>query len=275
MESAADGALRRARAVPSRTGSASSSSAVRATTEATASRRRGCSRSAGSSRPSSRLGDPGRLPRRPGAQPRPGARLRPRSGGARTPAAGFEQLRRALSEADGVVDALFGTGLGRPLRGVARRAVDAINRSGRPVVAADVPSGLSADGGSVAGAAVRAAVTVAFGAPKLCHVLAPASGLCGRLVVADIGIPRATLEKSARRVWLAEASDVRSAPAAAAARVEQGGFRPARDRRRLARKGRRGDPRGARSAARGSGPGDGLLRRGRSRTSWSARCPRP
>ena len=116
-------------------------------------------------------------------------------------------LRRALAGADGVVDALFGTGLGRPLGGSARRAVEAINACGKPVVCADVPSGLDADGGAVAGVAVRASLTVAFGAPKLCHVLAPASGLCGRVVVADIGIPRAVLERGARRLWLVEGFD--------------------------------------------------------------------
>jgi len=125
------------------------------------------------------------------------------------PREGLASLSNALAEADGVVDALFGTGLGRRLEGGARRAVEAINACGKPVVAADVPSGLDADGGAVAGAAVRAAVTVAFGAPKLCHVLAPASGLCGRVVVADIGIPRAALERQARRLWLAEPTDAR------------------------------------------------------------------
>jgi hydroxyethylthiazole kinase-like uncharacterized protein yjeF len=122
---------------------------------------------------------------------------------------GLEALRRGLAEADGVVDALFGTGLGRRLEGNARRAVDAINGTGRPVVSADVPSGLNADGGGIGGSAVRASVTVAFGAPKPCHVLAPASDLCGRVVVADIGISRATLEQNARRLWLAEPDDVR------------------------------------------------------------------
>lgn len=122
---------------------------------------------------------------------------------------GFSALQGALTEADGVVDALFGTGLARRLEGDARRAVEAINRAGRPVVSADVPSGLFADVGAVGGPALRASVTVAFGAPKPCHVLAPASALCGRVVVADIGIPRATLEQNARRAWLAEASDAR------------------------------------------------------------------
>ncbi len=123
---------------------------------------------------------------------------------------GFAALERALRDADGAVDALFGTGLSRPLSGDARRAVRALNGAGRPVVSADVPSGAFSDGGAVPGAAVRASLTVAFGAPKLCHVLPPASGLCGRLVVADIGISRAALERRARRLWLAEESDVRS-----------------------------------------------------------------
>ncbi|MGE5414661.1 MAG: NAD(P)H-hydrate epimerase, partial [Syntrophomonadaceae bacterium] len=123
---------------------------------------------------------------------------------------GFAALERALAESDGVVDALFGTGLARPLGGAARRAVRALDRSGRPVVAADVPSGLASDAGAPIGAAVRAALTVALAAPKPCHLLPLASGLCGRLVVADIGIPRAVLERRARRFWLVEESDVRT-----------------------------------------------------------------
>jgi hydroxyethylthiazole kinase-like uncharacterized protein yjeF len=125
-------------------------------------------------------------------------------------AGGLARFRRALQEADGVVDALFGTGLTRALEGAARRAVEAINRSGRAAVAADVPSGLSADSGELIGPAVRAERTVALAAPKLCHVLPPASGLCGRLVVADIGIPRETLDRHARRLWMAERADVRA-----------------------------------------------------------------
>ncbi len=121
---------------------------------------------------------------------------------------GFSLLDRGLAACDGIVDALFGTGLARPLSGPAGRVVEAINRSGRPVVSADVPSGLSADGGGIRGPAVRAALTVAFGAPKPCHVLSPAGALCGRLVVADIGIGRPTLEARASKFYVAEASDV-------------------------------------------------------------------
>jgi len=127
-----------------------------------------------------------------------------------TAASGFRALGRALSESGCVVDALFGTGLSRPLAGSARRAAAAINASGRPVLAADVPSGLYADRGDAPAGAVRARRTVAFGAPKLCHVLPPATDVCGDVEVADIGIPRSALDRRASRVWWTEPADVRA-----------------------------------------------------------------
>lgn len=122
---------------------------------------------------------------------------------------GVEELSRALAEAEGVIDALFGTGLDRPLEGSSSEVVAAINRAGRAVVAADVPSGLSSDTGQVAGAAVRAAVTVAFAAPKVCHAFPPARHFCGDLVVHDIGIPRAFLEPEGHRLYLATGDGIR------------------------------------------------------------------
>jgi len=121
---------------------------------------------------------------------------------------GLARLRSALAGSDAALDALFGTGLSRALTGDARRAVEAVNAAGRPVIAADVPSGLSADDGEVRGPTVRAARTVALAAPKLCHVLPPGSGFCGRLVVADIGISRDALRRRARRLWMSEPSDL-------------------------------------------------------------------
>ena len=68
----------------------------------------------------------------------------------------------SLQTCDVIVDALFGTGLERPLEGEWRAAVEAMNASGRPVLAIDIPSGLHADTGRVLGAAVRAALTLSF-----------------------------------------------------------------------------------------------------------------
>lgn len=122
---------------------------------------------------------------------------------------GRKALADALGGADGVVDALFGTGLSRPVTGPAAAVVRAVNASGRPVVAADLPSGLSADTGALLGVCVRADLTVAFGAPKLCHVFFPARQFCGIVAVADIDIPRAALARAAGKLWLVEAADVR------------------------------------------------------------------
>lgn len=122
---------------------------------------------------------------------------------------GRAALARSLAESDGAVDALFGTGLSRGLTGGAARAVGALNGSGRLIVAADVPSGLSADSSVPVGPCVRAALTVAFAAPKLCHVFFPAREFCGEVVVRDIGISRETLGRAGSGLAQVEPEDVR------------------------------------------------------------------
>jgi ADP-dependent NAD(P)H-hydrate dehydratase / NAD(P)H-hydrate epimerase len=119
-------------------------------------------------------------------------------------------LPKALRDADVVVDALFGTGLTRALSGSAARAVAAINRAERPVVAADIPSGLSADTGETIGPAVRASLTTAFAALKHAHVFWPARGFCGRVTVEDIGIPRRILLARAKALFATEPADLRA-----------------------------------------------------------------
>ncbi len=106
-------------------------------------------------------------------------------------------VEAALEGVAVVVDALFGTGLDRPLEGPLLEVVRLLNASGRPVVAVDVPSGLSGSRADVFGETVDAAVTVTFGAPKVAHVLPPACYRCGDVAVADIGIPPWVLEEHA------------------------------------------------------------------------------
>ena len=93
-------------------------------------------------------------------------------------------------EARVMVDALFGIGLNTPLRGDALTAVHMMNTSAIPVVSADLPSGVEADTGRVLGAAVQAAATVTFTLPKAGHFVGKGGVCTGKLVVADIGIPR-------------------------------------------------------------------------------------
>jgi NAD(P)H-hydrate epimerase len=100
-----------------------------------------------------------------------------------------------LEGAELFVDALFGAGLARPLEGIAKETVDALNAQRRPVVAVDVPSGLHGDTGIVLGAAPRAILTVTFFRKKPAHLLLPGRILCGEVAVAEIGIPAEVLDQ--------------------------------------------------------------------------------
>lgn len=87
-----------------------------------------------------------------------------------------------------VVDALFGTGLSRPLEGLSRRLCDGINACGAPVVAVDIPSGLNGETGDVLGAAVKADCTVTFHRPKPGLYLKQGPDYAGKIIVAEIGL---------------------------------------------------------------------------------------
>ncbi|RME08999.1 MAG: NAD(P)H-hydrate epimerase, partial [Aquificota bacterium] len=101
---------------------------------------------------------------------------------------------------DLLVDALFGTGFEPPVKGQAVEVIRAIDQSGLPVISVDIPSGLSADSGREFEPSVKARVTVTFQFPKLCHLLHPASKRCGKLYVANIGIPHRLAEGINREV---------------------------------------------------------------------------
>lgn len=131
----------------------------------------------------------------------------------------WEEHARPRKTYDVIVDALFGTGLSRPLQGIYVQVVQhlamiraARDRSAaiRPlIVSLDVPSGLDADQAEPIGEAVQADLTVTFTAPKRANVLPPASHLCGDLVVANIGSPASLLEATKANLFLSEAGDAR------------------------------------------------------------------
>ena len=91
------------------------------------------------------------------------------------------------------VDALFGAGLARPLEGVALAVISAMEKTGVPCVAVDVPSGVHGETGMVLGGAVTAALTVTFFRRKPAHLLMPGRARSGEIIVADIGIPEDVL----------------------------------------------------------------------------------
>ncbi len=99
---------------------------------------------------------------------------------------------RSWPERGVLVDAIFGTGLAREVKGVHRAAVDAIHQAraaGARVLSVDIPSGVHGTTGQVMGTAVEADLCVTFAAMKTGHFTAPGRDLRGTLVVADIGIP--------------------------------------------------------------------------------------
>lgn len=99
------------------------------------------------------------------------------------------EARMDLLHCDAVVDAMFGTGLDRDVRGLAADVIALINTANRPVVSLDIPSGVNGNTGQVMGTAVKADYTVTFGLPKMGNMLYPGCEYGGRLFVTHISFP--------------------------------------------------------------------------------------
>ena len=113
--------------------------------------------------------------------------------------------RMALWSSDVAIDAIFGTGLRDDVQGVNLEVIQMLNESDTPVIACDIPSGLSSVSGKPLGDAVKADTTVTFGYCKLGLVLSAAQPYVGKLVVADISLPEQVEEnRPVRRELLDE-----------------------------------------------------------------------
>lgn len=93
-----------------------------------------------------------------------------------------------------IIDALFGAGLDRPPHGIVARALRRVGELAVPVVAIDVPSGVSGRSGQILETALKADLTVTFVRKKPGHLLEPGRSCCGELAVADIGMPDEIVE---------------------------------------------------------------------------------
>ncbi|MBA1146997.1 NAD(P)H-hydrate dehydratase [Ectothiorhodospiraceae bacterium WFHF3C12] len=100
-----------------------------------------------------------------------------------------------LADADVIVDAVFGTGLDRPVEGAYAEAIDAINAAPAPVMAVDIPSGLQGDTGRRMGVAVQAALTPTFIGLKTGLFTGDGPALTGAVVFDDLGAPAAAYEQ--------------------------------------------------------------------------------
>ena len=111
---------------------------------------------------------------------------------------------------DFLVDAMLGTGLSGEVRGVIHTAIEEIAGLRLPIVAIDIPSGVSGDTGEVLGIAVKASLTVTFGLPKVGQAFYPGKRHCGTLTVRDIGLAPEAVESEAGDISLTGQSDAAS-----------------------------------------------------------------
>lgn len=109
---------------------------------------------------------------------------------------------------DVIVDAMFGVGLNRAVSGVYETVICAVNAARKKVYAADIPSGIHGDNGSVMNVAVRADVTVTFGANKRGLVLYPGCRYAGKVIVGDIGYPEVSYEAVENPAYYYEPDDL-------------------------------------------------------------------
>lgn len=115
---------------------------------------------------------------------------------------GASNIQSGLKKADIIIDAIFGTGLKKDISGIYAKAIDLINRSEKPVMAVDIPSGIDSDNGRIKGCAVKADLTVTFCLPKIGHFIYPGAEYSGTLKIADISIPKGLVDESSIKTHL-------------------------------------------------------------------------
>ena len=102
-----------------------------------------------------------------------------------------------IAHSDAVIDAVFGTGLTRPVDGLQKELVQFINEKARTVFSLDIPSGVNGDTGEVMGCAVEADYTISYGLPKIGNLFYPGYACNGKLYVSHISFPPAHYERNA------------------------------------------------------------------------------
>ena len=120
----------------------------------------------------------------------------------------FEAIRDDLLSHDLIIEGILGTGLNSEVKGYYRQVISALNATGKPIVAIDIPSGLDATTGKPLGVCIKAAFTPTFGLPKIGQLIHPGVEFVGELEVIDIRIPRDLIEEEDIRCHLIQYADI-------------------------------------------------------------------
>ena len=119
----------------------------------------------------------------------------------------LEAAKSQIASVDLIVDSIFGTGLRGGVHGFIGDIITYINKTERPVIAIDLPSGLSADTGMAEGACIQASYTVAMGLPKRGNLIQLGATFTGKLEVADIGFPPSVIDTQNIQINWTQPSD--------------------------------------------------------------------
>ena len=110
------------------------------------------------------------------------------------------EAKKDVAHCDMIIDAIFGTGLDRPVAGLAADVIALANKSKKKVLSLDIPSGINGNTGQILGVAVKADYTVTFGLPKIGNMFYPGYELCGELFVSHISFPPSLTESDDLRI---------------------------------------------------------------------------
>ena len=109
------------------------------------------------------------------------------------------KIEKKLKNTHLIIDALFGTGIKGQIKDPGKSLIQLLNKSKKPILSVDIPSGLDADSGEVLGAAIKATKTVTFALAKKGFFEGQGPDYIGELIVADIGIPLQLLQR--KDIW--------------------------------------------------------------------------
>lgn len=112
----------------------------------------------------------------------------------------IDAIERAILQSDAIVDALFGPEIRGEVTGFPKQAIELINRSRKPVISLEIPSGINGDNGLVLGSAINADYTISFGLPKVGSVLYPGYEHCGKLFVSHLSYPPSLYDHASMKV---------------------------------------------------------------------------